>query len=143
VALKGGQYRMLAQSILIFGAAPALLVFVCSKNLLVIVVGLALYSALRTAGDLNMLPLLCDLAGKEKFAIAFGITNMMNCVSGGLGTFVAGLLKSTLGLPGVFAGTVGILLLDALMLFGSYWVFLKEDLQKASNSVKAAAVSSS
>ena len=142
VARKGAQYRMLLQGVLILAAAPTLLVFVYTKNLLVIVVALVLNSALRTAGDLNMLPLLCDLAGEDKFAIAFGITNMVNCLSGGLGIFVAGLLKSNLGLAGVFAGIVGILIFDALMLFCGYLVFLKRDLQKASLRVKGWAVPS-
>ena len=140
VARKGGQYRMLLQGILILSAAPALLVFIGSKSLLVIVVALVLNSGFRTAGDLNMLPLLCDLAGKDKVAIAFGITNMVNCLAGGLGIFVAGLLKASLGLAGVFAGIVGLLTFDALLLFCGYGVFLKRDLEKASLRAKAAAV---
>jgi MFS family permease len=142
VARKGAQYRMPLQGVLILAATPTLLVFACTKRLLVIVVALTLNSAFRTAADLNILPLLCDLAGEDKVSIAFGITNMVNCLAGGLGIFVAGLLKSSLGLAGVFAGTVGILIFDTLMLFVGYWVFLKGDLQKASLSVKAVAVPS-
>lgn len=136
VARKGAQYRMLLQAFLILASAPILLVFLYTKNLLVIVGALVVYSVFRTAGDLNMLPLLCDLAGEEKFAIAFGITNMVNCLAGGLGIFVAGLLKARLGLAGVFVGIVGILLFDAAMLFLGYWVYLKRDLQRASLLVK-------
>ena len=142
VARKGAQYRMLLQGVLILAAAPTLLVFVRTKNLVVIVVMLTLNSALRVAGDLNILPLLCDLAGQDKFAIAFGITNMVNCLAGGLGIFVAGILKVSLGLGGVFAGTVSILLFDALMLFFGYWVFLKKDLQKAALRAKETGVPS-
>jgi hypothetical protein len=58
-------------------------------------------------------------------------TRMVNSVTGGLGAFVAGLLKSYLGLARIFAAFVGILILDALVLFGGYVVFLKGDLQKA------------
>jgi MFS family permease len=138
VARRGAQYRMLLQAILILAAAPILLVFASTKNLTVIVVALVLYSALRVAGDLNILPLLCDLAGEDKFAIAFGITNMVNCLAGGAGIFVAGLLKSHLSLGGIFAGSVGCLVFDALMLFCGYGVFVKKDLQKASLRVAAA-----
>jgi MFS family permease len=139
VARQGAQYRMLLQAMLILAAAPTLLVFAVTKNLLVIVVALVLNAALRNAADLNILPLLCELAGEDKSAIAFGITNMVNSLAGGLGIFVAGLLKSSLGLAGVFAGIVGILIFDALMLFFGYWVFLKRDLQKASLRAMAAA----
>jgi MFS family permease len=142
VARKGAQYRMLLQGVLILAAAPALIVFVCTKNLVVIVVALVLYSAFRTAGDINIQPLLCGLAGKDNFGIAFGIINMVNCLAGGLGIFVAGLLKASLGLAGVFAGIVGILTFDALLLLCGYRVFMKRDLEKASVRLKAAAVPS-
>jgi predicted MFS family arabinose efflux permease len=142
VARKGAQYRMLLHSILILAAAPTLLVFVYTKNLLVIVVAIVVYAAFQNAGDMNMSPLLCDLAGGDKFAIAFGTTNMVNCLAGGLGIFVAGMLKSSLGLKGVFAGIVGILLFDSLMLFCGYRLFLKKDLEKAALHAKAAGVPS-
>lgn len=131
VARRGGPYRMLLQSLLILAAAPILMVFDWSRSLPVILGVLTLNSALRDAGDINMQPLLYDLAGQKRCGMAVGITNMMNCLAGGLGIFLAGLLKSRLGLAGIFAGTVGILILDALLLFFGFWVFLKRDLQKA------------
>jgi MFS family permease len=140
VARRGGQYRMLLQSSLILAAAPILMVFGWTKSLPIVVIALMLNCALRDAGDINMQPLLCDLAGKEKCGMAFGITNMMNCLAGGFGIFFAGLLKARLGLGGVFAGTVGILIFDALMLFFGFWVFLKRDLQQASLDPPVAAV---
>lgn len=136
VARRGAQYRMLLQGSLILASAPALLVFLYTRNLTVIVVALVLNSALRVAGDLNMLPLLCDLAGPDKFSIAFGVTNMVNCLAGGLGIYVAGLLKSSRGLAGIFAGIVGIQIFDALVLFFGYFLFLQRDLRKASLCVK-------
>lgn len=141
VARRGAQYRMLLHSVLILAAAPVLLVFIGTRSLPVIVVALILNAAFRNAGDINMQPLLCDLAGKHKLSTAFGITNMVNCLAGGLGIFVAGLLKASLGLAGVFAGIVGILIFDALMLFVGYAVFLKRDLHKASLEVQPAAES--
>jgi MFS family permease len=128
---KGPQYRMLLQGFLTLAAAPTLLVFIWTRNLPLIVVALTLNSALINAAAVNMQPLLCDLAGEDKFSIAFGITNMMNCLAGGLGIFVAGLLKASLGLSGDFVGIVGILIFEALMLFCGYWMFLKKDIQNA------------
>lgn len=131
VARKGTQYRMVLQAVLILASAPILLVFVGTKSLALILVALTLNSFLRVAGDINMLPLLCDLAGPDRFAIAFGVTNMVNCLAGGLGIFVAGFLKSSWGLSGAFAGIVGILVLDSLVLLFGYRAFLKRDLDKA------------
>ena len=76
-----------------------------------------------------MLPLLCDLAGVDKRSTAFGITNMVNTLAGGLGVFVAGYLKSGFGLDGVFAGVAGILALDAVLLFAGYYFLLRKDLR--------------
>ena len=131
VARKGPHYRLLLQAVLILASAPILLVFVWSKSLMIIVAALTLNSVLRVAGDLNMLPLLCDLAGPERFAIAFGVTNMVNCLAGGMGIFVAGALKSSHGLVGTFAGIFGILMLDAVILLIGYGLFLKRDLRDA------------
>jgi len=136
-ARKGPQYRMLLQSGLILCAAPTLLIFAYTKNLMAIVVAIVLYAAFQNAGDMNMGPMLCDLAGRDKFSIAFGTTNMVNCLAGGLGIFVAGMLKSSLGLRGVFVGIIGFLVLDSLMLFCGYHTFLKKDLQKAALRAKA------
>jgi predicted MFS family arabinose efflux permease len=142
LALRGTQYRMLLQGVLILASAPILLVFLYTKNLTVIVIALVLNSLLQNMGNLNLLPLLCDLAGPDMFAIAFGVTNMVNCLAGGLGIFVAGVLKSSWGLAGIFAGTVGILILQALILFVGYFWFLRRDLAKASLRVKLAAAPS-
>lgn len=131
-ARKGPQNRMLLQGFLTLAAAPTLLAFLWTKNLTAIVVAVTLNSALINAAAVNMQPLLCDLAGEEKFSIAFGITNMMNCLAGGLGIFAAGLLKASLGLKGDFVGIVGTLVVEAFMLFFGYWMFLKNDIRNAS-----------
>lgn len=132
VARTGEQNRMLLQGILILAAAPTLAAFVCTRNLAVIVAALVLNAGLRNAADLNILPLLCELGGKDRASIAFGITNMLNSLAGGVGVFVAGVLKASMGLTGVFAGIVGILVIDGVILFIGYSVFLKKDLQQAS-----------
>jgi sugar phosphate permease len=133
---------MLLHSGLIMCAAPSLLVFVYTRNLTAIVVAIVLYAAFQSTGDMNILPLLCDLASGDKFAIAFGTCNMVNCLAGGLGIFVAGILKSSMGLRGVFVGIIGFLVFDSLMLFCGYHWFLKKDLQKAALHAKAADMSS-
>lgn len=128
VALGGPHRRMWLQAALILCAAPVLLAFVLTRNLNLIIGALVAYSLLRTSADLNMLPVMCDLAGLDKRSTAFGITNMLNTLSGGLGVFVAGYLKTGFGLNGVFAGVAGILALDAVLLFAGYYLLLRKDL---------------
>lgn len=128
-ARGGAHRRMLLHAMLILCAAPMLLVFVLTHSLTLIMTALVVYSLLRTSADLNMLPLICDLAGVDKRSTAFGITNMVNTLAGGLGVFVAGYLKSGFGLDGVFAGVAGILTLDAVLLFTGYFFLLRKDLR--------------
>jgi sugar phosphate permease len=132
IAARSGLHkRMLMQAVLILCAAPALLTFLFTHNQTAVMVALILYSIFRSCGDLNMIPLLCDVVGKEKRSTALGITNMVNTLAGGLGIFVAGFLKADFGLAGVFAGVAGILALDAAILFTGYALFLKKDLESA------------
>ena len=131
VARGGPHRRMWLQAILILCAAPMLLTFMLTRDLTLIMAALVVYSVLRTSADLNILPLLCDLAGVDKRSTAFGITNMMNTLSGGLGVFVAGHLKSGYGLNGIFAGVAGILALDAALLFTGYYLLLRKDLRSS------------
>lgn len=135
VARGGPHRRMWLQAVLILCAAPVLLAFVLTRSLTLIMAALVVYSVLRASADLNMLPLLCDLAGVDRRSTAFGITNMLNTLSGGLGVFVAGYLKSGFGLNGVFAGVAGILALDAVLLFAGYYLLLRKDLRASGNIV--------
>ena len=129
MARRGLHYRMLLQAGFIFCAAPTLLTFLLTHNRHAVMVALVLYGICRAAADLNIIPLLCDLAGKDKTATALGITNMLNTIAGGLGIFFAGVLKANLGLAEVFGAVAGILTLDAILLFGGYALFLKKDLR--------------
>jgi predicted MFS family arabinose efflux permease len=119
---------MWLQAVLIACAAPMLLAFVLTRNPYVILTALVLYSFLRGGADLNLLPLMTDLAGPHRSSTAVGLTNMANNLTGGLGVFLAGYLKAGFGLEGVFAGLTGILLIDAVMLYAGYRLFLREDL---------------
>jgi MFS family permease len=130
VARRGEHRRLLMHAVLILCAAPTLLAFVATRNQVLIMTALVLYGVFRSAGDCNILPLLCDLAGKDKRSTAFGLTNMVNTIAGGLGIFVAGFLKSGFGLAGVFAGVAGILALDAALLFIGYWLWIRRDLAR-------------
>jgi predicted MFS family arabinose efflux permease len=134
IARHGVQYRLLMNAVLILCAAPTLLTFVLTRNQTAIMVALVAYGILRAAGDANIVPLVCDLAGVNKRSTAIGLTNMLNTIAGGLGVFVAGFLKSGFGLPGVFAGVAGILALDAALLFTGYFLWIRRDLDRSAQA---------
>jgi MFS transporter, Spinster family, sphingosine-1-phosphate transporter len=131
VARKGAHRRMLLQSAMIFCAAPPLLAFAFTPALAVIMVCLFLYSIFRTLADLNLVPLLSHVGGAARASTAYGITNMCNTLSGGLGVFLAGYLKADFGLAGIFAGVAAILVLDGFLLLLGYTRFVRKDLAQA------------
>ncbi len=129
VAQGGAHRRLWMQAILILCATPVLLTFLVTKNRIAVMAALVIYSVLRTSADLNIIPLLCDLTSTDQRSTVIGLTNMSNTIAGGLGIFVAGALKSSVGLDGVFASVAGILALDAALLFAGCLLFLKRDLK--------------
>jgi predicted MFS family arabinose efflux permease len=118
---------MLLNAWLISCAAPALLVFVYVPSEPAVIAALLIYAIFRSIGDLNIVPLLCHIAGEDRRSTAIGLTNMLNTGTAGIGVFVAGMLKRDFGLGGVFVGVGVILLLDALLLFGGYFLFPKRE----------------
>ncbi len=130
VAEGGIHRRMWMQAILILCAAPVLLTFLVTKQQTAVMVALVLYAVLRTSADLNITPLLCDLTRPDHRSTVFGLTNMLNTMAGGMGVFVAGAVKSTVGLDGVFAAVAGTLAFDAALLFTGCVFYLKRDLAR-------------
>jgi predicted MFS family arabinose efflux permease len=126
---RGGEHRrLLMNATLILCAAPVLAAFAIVRNPTALMALLAVYSILRSAGDANIVPLLCELAGDQRQSTVIGATNMLNTITGGMAVFVAGLLKSGFGLTGVFAGLGAILAIDAGLLFLGYFRFIRQDL---------------
>jgi len=132
VARRNVRNRMLLNASLILCAAPALLVFVYRPSQPAAIAALLAYAIFRSVGDLNIVPLLCHIAGEQRRSTAVGLTNMLNTATAGVGVFLAGMLKRDFGLGGVFAGVGAILLLDAALLFAGYFFFVPVDRDKDS-----------
>ena len=133
VARRNVRYRMLLHAWLILCAAPALLIFVYVPTEPAVIAALLTYAVFRSVGDLNIVPLLCHIAGEDRRSTAVGLTNMLNTGTAGIGVFVAGMLKRDFGLGGVFVGVGVILLLDAVLLFAGYLFFLERDSRARAN----------
>jgi MFS family permease len=118
-------------------SAPFLLVFVSARpGLILLNACIFCFSFLLYFGDCNTTPLLCDLLPNRVRSTAFGFQNAANCVTGGLGVLIAGLLKSRMGLGGVFGGLTVITFLAGLIYLATAF-FLNRDLAK--RAVAAAA----
>ena len=64
--------------------------------------------------------------------------NATNCLAGGVGVLLAGYLKSTYGLAGIFGGISGIIAVSAVISAIGYHVFLGRDLARRKTWVAAA-----
>jgi MFS transporter, Spinster family, sphingosine-1-phosphate transporter len=122
--------RMLIQAVCLFVAAPFLLVFLAAPALLALNVCIVLFSFFNRAANNNETPLLCDLLPPRLRSTALGIFNAFNTFAGGIGVWVAGSLKATAGLAGVFAGISGIIVMAALLATVGYVFFLQKDLER-------------
>ena len=130
VARKGSHYRMLLQCGLTAASAPLLLVFPFTHNLAIILIALTLYSAFRNGGELNTIPLLSEIAGRTKMSTAYGLTNMLNTMSGGVGVLATGVFKAEMGLSGIFASVSAVMVAASLLLGAGYLFFVKADLRE-------------
>ena len=108
-----------------------LLVFLTVPNAVVVEFVLLLFSFFKFMGGANGNPMTCDLIRAEHRSLAFGIMNLMNCLSAGAGVLLSGALKARFGLTAIFAAASGIGLLAGLVLLAGYHFYLRRDLQRS------------
>jgi predicted MFS family arabinose efflux permease len=112
-------------------AAPFLLVFLWRPRFEVLAVCIFACSLLRTFGQINEAPVMCDLFPRHRRALALALMSCCTMIAGGLGVFAAGYLKADFGLGGVFAGVSGAILASGLLsVSGALW-FFERDLRRA------------
>lgn len=118
-------------------AAPFLLMFLGTPALIPLSICIFASSLLRTLGQTNEGPVLCDVLSPRRRALALGMMNCCTMISGGIGVFAAGYLKKDFGLGGVFAGvSVAILLAGLLSLLGAIR-FYPRDIARMTQAAEA------
>ncbi len=135
VTRKHPRRRMLLLGFFYCAAAPFLLIFLGHPKLEILSLCIFVSSLLRTLGQINEGPVLCDLFPKRRRAVAFGVMSCGTMISGGLGVLAAGYLKADFGLGAVFAGVSAAVLMSGLLaLAGARW-FYERDMQRAKASL--------
>lgn len=120
--------RMLMMAIAYALASPFLLAFLTQPQLVFLNVCIFGFSFLQRMAACNETPLLCDLLAPRFRSTAIGLMNASNCAAGGLGILLAGYLKSTYGLAGIFGGISGIIVVAAILTTVGFKLFLGRDL---------------
>lgn len=143
VAGHAPRRRMLILIVSYLISAPFLLPFLGQTGLITLNLAIFCFSFFGKVGATNETPLICDLLAPKLRSTAIGFMNAANCLAGGIGIMVAGLLKSSLGLGGVFGGISGIMLLAAAVGLLGYVFFLKRDLARRQQEAAPSAFATS
>jgi len=131
IAGKHLQRRMLFQALCYLGATPFLLAFLGSPSYGFISTCIFSFAFLRSVGASNEHAIVCDLLPANLRSTAVGLQNSANCMAGGIGILIAGYLKATAGLAGVFAGVSVLILISAGVVMCGYLFFINKDLAAA------------
>jgi MFS family permease len=129
IARRSLRRRMLMQCVCYAAAAPFLLGFLDHPAYFWASTIVFLASALRALGQANEDPVLCDVLPDRVRSTAIAIMNTGQCLTGGLGVLLAGYLKSSFGLAGVFAGIPMLILAAAVVCGAGYLWTLPRDLR--------------
>ena len=123
--------RMLLFAVFLALAAPFPLVFWKAGSATIALGATAAFMVFRSLGESNWHPVMFDLVRPEMRSTATGVTNAFNCLMGGAGALVAGYYKASLGLQAVFGLVAFAIAFAAAVLCLAYFIFLKQDLQRA------------
>jgi predicted MFS family arabinose efflux permease len=130
--------RRLAQMIMFLALAlPWPLLFWWASGWRVVLIATSLLLIFRTAAETNWFPLMYEVVTPAMRATATGVSNCSNCIFGGLGALLGGLLQQHLGLQAC-VGTVSLLLALVLLPLGlCYFRLFDRDASRSANRALA------
>ncbi len=127
LARKVPRRRLMLGAVCYFGAAPLLLGFMGHPAYALVSVFIAGFAFLRALGSTTEPTVACDLLAPGLRSTALALMNTANCLAGGIGVLLAGFLKSSFGLSGVFAGVSVIMLVAACLVLAAYLFYFNRD----------------
>lgn len=131
IGARRPERRMLVLGLALLISAPILFAFQFSFHAAVISGCVLLFALIRSLGQANEMPILCDLLEPRERATAFGIVNGANNIVGGAAVLASGYLKQSVGLEGLFTLTFVSMLGAALLCLFGYYKWMKADLREA------------
>jgi hypothetical protein len=90
---KNKNARILLPAIGFLIAVPGIFIASYTPIVWVTVLGFTLFAFVRPFLDANMMPILDMIADKRYLATGYGILNLCSCVIGGIGIYMAGVLR--------------------------------------------------
>ncbi|MBS1798415.1 MAG: MFS transporter [Acidobacteria bacterium] len=126
--------RLLALSLFCFCSIPFLSVFYGRQSYAVVSIGIFLSSFIRTFGQGNEHPIICELVQPQLRSTALGVLLAAEMAGGGVAVLFAGYVKQNHGLSFAFLCTAGFLLLAGLSTLTAYIFFFNNDLVRRPES---------
>jgi MFS family permease len=114
-SLFSGKARVWTQAVGLLIASPFLVMSGITSKAALLYIAMALFGLGKGMYDGNNMPVLCERVPTHLRATAFGLLNCIGTLSGGIIAAVAGRVKDSLGLGGVFAGCGALLLLAGIL----------------------------
>ncbi|MBL9215686.1 MAG: MFS transporter [Opitutaceae bacterium] len=131
MAVRERRRRMLLIGLCFLGSAPFLLLFLLQPGYGLAVAAVGLFSVVIGLATPNEHPILCEVVPERFRSTAVGIMNTSASLAGGIGVFLTGVFKSTMGLNLVFALLTIVLVIPGLGHLCSYWFFARRDIARA------------
>jgi len=128
--------RLLALSLFCFGSVPFLAVFCGQQSYAIVSVGIFLSSFIRTFGQGNENPIICELLQPQLRSTALGVLLAAETAGGGVAVLFAGYIKQNHGLSFAFLCTAGFLLTAGLSTLRAYFVYFDRDLRRRRSSAQ-------
>ncbi|WP_270089053.1 MFS transporter [Sphingobacterium sp. SYP-B4668] len=110
--------RILLPAIGFLIAVPGVFLASYTDFLMITVIGFVIYAFTRPFIDANMMPILAMTIDQRYLATGYGILNFCSCIIGGIGIYVAGVLRDAdVNLSSVFRVAALTMVICALLLF--------------------------
>jgi predicted MFS family arabinose efflux permease len=122
--------RMLVGTLCYLLGGPFLITFATRAGFGLVSASIFSFAFLRAVGSITEPTVACDLLPSHLRSTALALMNSANCMAGGVGVMLAGFLKSSFGLAGVFAGVSVSLLTASGVLLAGYTLFARRDLAR-------------
>lgn len=99
-------------------AAPAVFLASSTSDIVITVIGFAIYAFMRVFSDTNIMPILCMIADEKYRATGYGVLNMFSTIVGGIGLYASGALKdANIDFATIFKSATVLLLICAGILY--------------------------
>ena len=125
--------KLLTLTLFYFASVPFLLVFTGQPSYMVLSSSIFMFSFVRTLGQANEQPVICDIIPANLRSTAFGLLLTSTVLGGGVAVLFAGYIKQKQGLAFAFLCVSGLVLIAAVASLVAYIFYFDRDILERSS----------